>query len=62
MNTKGNTSDREKLIQRANKLSEQILNLRLYHFKDEKIIEALSKLNQSLNDIFSIIKSPRVAK
>lgn len=60
MNTRGNTSDREKLIQRAKKLNEQILNLRLYHFKDKEIVEALSKLKVGLDDIFSIIKSPKI--
>lgn len=56
INQKGNTSDKIKIIQRAEILSEIILNMRLSQMKDSNIISSLTKLKITLDDFFSVVR------
>jgi hypothetical protein len=56
INQRGNTTDKEKAVQRAELLTEYILNMRLSQMKDNQIISSLTKLKIALDDFFSIVR------
>ena len=56
INQRGNTNDKDKIIQRVELLTTSILNMRLSQMKDNQITSSLSKLKIALDDFFSVVR------